>query len=112
MKETIGTSRAYRLTMVTTCKMRGHKVLVMVANLFNEEVQEHGNQEVVEVVGVMDHQEVNTEVEYVDRDHQEETMAIGAPTGATMVMGTKTSKTLDTEIAPIEADTEMVTEVR
>ena len=108
MKETIGTSRAYRLTMVTTCKMRGHKVLVMVANLFNEEVQEHGNKEVVEVVGVMEHQEVNTEVEYVDRGHQEETIAIGA----TMVMGTKTSKTLDTEIAPIESDAEMVIEVR
>ena len=109
--ETIGTSRAY-LPTVTTYRMRDHRVLAMVAIMFNEEVQEHGSQEVVEVVGVMDHQEVNTEVEYVDRDHQEETMAIGAPTGATMVMGTKTSKTLDTEIAPIEADTEMVTEVR
>ena len=108
---TIGTSRACRPT-VTTYKMRGHKVLAMVAIMFNEEVQEHGSQEVVEVVGVMDLQEVNTEVEYVDKDHQEETMAIGAPTGATMVMGTKTSKTLDTEIVPIEADAEMVIEVR
>ena len=64
------------------------------------------------MVGVMDLQEVNTEVECVDRDNQEETMAIGAPTGANMVMGTKTSKTLDTEIIPIEADAEMVIEVR
>ena len=108
---TIGTSRACRPT-VTTYKMRGHKVLAMVAIMFNEEVQEHGSKEVVEVVVVMDLQEVNTEVECVDRDNQEETMAIGAPTGATMIMGTATSKTLDKEITPIEADVEMVIEVR
>ena len=104
---TISTSRAY-LPTVTTYRMRGHKVLAMVAIMFNEEVQEHGSKEVVEVVVVMVLQEVNTEEEYVDRDKQEVTTAIGAPTGATMTMGTETSKTLDKEITPIE----MVIEVR
>ena len=109
MKGTMGTSRTYHPTMVTTCKEQGHKVLVMVANLCNEEVQEDGNHE---VVGAMDHQEVNTGVEYAVRGHQEETTAIGALTEATMVMGTKTTKTLVTEMVPTEEDTEMVTEVR
>ena len=106
MKGTMGTSRTYHPTMVATCKEQGHKVLVVVANLCNREVQEDGNHE---VVGAMDHQEVNTGVEYAVRGHQEETTAIGALTEATMVMGTKTTKTLVTEMEPSEEAIEVVT---
>ena len=109
MKE--GISKTYLPTMVATCKEWEHKGLVVEANLCTEATQEDGHHE---VVGAMDHQEVNTNtgVEYAVKGHQEETTSIGALTEATMVMGTKTTKTLVTEMDPAEEATEMVTEAR
>ena len=80
--------------------------------MFNVEAQRYDSNKVAEEDAVLDLQEVNTEEEYVDRVKQEVIKAIEAPKGATMTMGTETSKTLDKEITPIEADVEMVIEVR
>ena len=108
--ETIGTSRAY-LPTVTTYRMRVHRVLAMVAIMFNEEAQKHDSNEVAEEDAVLDLQEVNTEEEYVDRVKQEVIKAIEAPKGTTMAMDTETSKTMEREITPTEEDVEMVIEV-
>ena len=111
MKETMGTSRTCLPTMVATCKEWERKGLVVEANLCNEATQEDGHHE---VVGAMDHQEVTTStgVEYADKDHQEEITTIGALTEATMVVGTKATKTLVTEMEPSEEATEVVTGTR
>ena len=91
--------------------MQGHRVLKLVAIMFNVEAQKYDSNEVAKEDAVLDLQGVNTEEEYVDRVKQEVIKAIEAPKGATMTMGTEISKTLDREITPTEADVEMVIEV-
>ena len=110
MTEAISSLRAC-LPTVTKYRMQGHRPLKLEAIMLNVEAQKYDSNEVAEEDLVLDLQGVNTEEEYVDRVKQEVTTAIEAPKGATMTMGTETSKTLDKEITPTEADVEMVIEV-
>ena len=90
------------------CKEGEHKGPVMETNLCNEATKEGGRHE---VTGAMGHHEVitSTGVESVDKDHQEEITTMEAATEATMVVGTKATKTLVTEMEPSEEATEVVT---
>ena len=91
--------------------MQGHRVLKLVAIMFNVEAQKYDSNKVAEEEAVLDLQGVNTEEEYVDRVKQEVIKAIEAPKGTTMAMDTETSKTMEREITPTEEDVEMVIEV-
>ena len=104
----MGISKTYHPTKVAMCKEWEHKGLVMEANLCNEATKEGGRHE---VTGAMGHHEVitSTGVESVDKDHQEEITTIEAVTEATMVVETRATKILATEINPSEEVTEVVT---
>ena len=101
------------LTKVTTGRMQGHRVLKMVANMFNLFVaaQKFDSNKVAEEEDVVLDLEVDTEEGYEVRAKQKATRATEVPERTTITMGTEASQTKERGITPIEEVAEMVTEV-